>query len=454
MKRSASGQSLAIWSNQNPHDRCKMTLIFASAAQVSAMVALMTFPFSFPERRFEVPLDPSGGLPIAEVVSVLAQASGVPIERPALHLTLPTRGLGGSLTRALLSECLGPQVGLVIQPGVVVLAVDDADLAPDRRLEWKRRLDELSERSAEASKRNQYYGMRALGSFRPNDPRRPTVCLVHGINSSSGGFVHVIPLLEQAGYGVVVYDYPFNQPLADSCAQFRRDWQAFRKAVGETRPWAILAHSMGALLARSYVESQGRSERDVVSLILIAPVNQGAHVARIQPVYQMIENLMAIRSKRTSYALAQLSDGIGQAALDLMPGSAFLRQLNNSPRPVGVAYHILAGDSGVIPREVRQQAQAQLDRASRETGLLSVFSRVASRELSSLLDELTDGSGDGCVAVERTRLEGVVDHLTIHANHAELIRAPLLYPDDGPVPCQPYVLRWLQADFPDRSEKR
>jgi pimeloyl-ACP methyl ester carboxylesterase len=431
-----------------------MTLILASAAHVSAMVALMTFFPSSSERRLEIPLDPSGGLPIAEVVSVLAQASGVPIERPAVPLTLPTRGLGGSLTRALLSECLGPQVGLVMQPGVVVLAVDEADLAPDRRAEWKRRLDELTERSAEASKRHQYYGMRALGSYRPNDPRRPTVCLVHGINSTSGGFVHVIPPLEQAGYGVVVYDYPFNQPLADSCAQLRRDWLAFRKATGETRPWAILAHSMGALLARSYVESKGRTERDVASLILIAPVNQGAHVARIQPVYQMIENLIAIRSKRTSYALAQLSDGIGEAALDLLPGSAFLRQLNSSPRPEGVAYHILAGDSGIIPREVRQQAQVQLDRASRETGLLSVFSRVASRELSSLLDELTDGSGDGCVAVERTRLEGVVDHVTIHANHAELIRAPLLYPDEGPVPCMPYVLRWLRADFPDRSENR
>lgn len=429
-----------------------MTPIFASAAHLSAMVALMTFSFSLLERRLEVPLDPSGGLPIAEVVSVLAQASGVPIERPAVHLTLPTRGLEGSLTRSLLNECLGPQVGLVIQSGVVVLAIDEADLAPDRRQEWKRRLDELSERSTEASKRNQYYGMRALGSFRPNDPRRPTVCLVHGINSSSGGFVHVVPFLEQAGYGVVVYDYPFNQPLADSCAQFRRDWQAFRKAVGETRPWAILAHSMGALLARSYVESKGRAEHDVVSLILIAPVNQGAHVARIQPVLQMIESLMAIRSKRTSFALAQLSDGIGQAALDLLPGSAFLKQLNNSPRPDGVAYHILAGDSGVIPREVRQQAQIHLDRAAREKGLLSIFSRMANRELTSLLDELTDGSGDGCVAVERTRLEGVVDHLTIHANHAELIRAPLLYPDDGPVPCKPYVLCWLRADFPNRSE--
>jgi hypothetical protein len=84
--------------------------------------------------------------------------------------------------------------------------------------------------------------------------------------------------------------------------------------------------------------------------------------------------------------------------------------------------------------------------------LLSIFSRVASRELTSLLDELTDGSGDGCVAVERTRLEGAADHVTIHANHAELIRAPLLYPDEGPVACMPYVFRWLQADLKHNAQ--
>jgi hypothetical protein len=62
------------------------------------------------------------------------------------------------------------------------------------------------------------------------------------------------------------------------------------------------------------------------------------------------------------------------------------------------------------------------------------------------LDELTDGKGDGCIAVERTRLEGVADHMTIHANHVELVRGPLLYPEPGPVVCMPVVLRWLEAD--------
>jgi hypothetical protein len=124
----------------------------------------------------------------------------------------------------------------------------------------------------------------------------------------------------------------------------------------------------------------------------------------------------------------------------------FIR-LNRGSRPAGVPYHILAGSSGVIPCDVRQQAQARLDALTRTRGLVSVFSQLAAREMGPLLDELTDDTGDGCVAVDRTPLPGVNDHVTIRANHAELIRAPLLYPDPGPVACMPYVLRWLRADL-------
>ena len=124
-----------------------------------------------------------------------------------------------------------------------------------------------------------------------------------------------------------------------------------------------------------------------------------------------------------------------------------MKRINGRPRAADVPYHILAGDGGLISREIGQQARRQLGAASRDAGILGMFTQLAGREVASLLDELSDGSGDGCVAVERTRLEGVGDHATIRANHAELIRAPLLFADDGPIPCMPYVLHWLHADL-------
>ena len=63
--------------------------------------------------------------------------------------------------------------------------------------------------------------------------------------------------------------------------------------------------------------------------------------------------------------------------------------------------------------------------------------------MASSLDALTDGLGDGCVSVASTKLQGITEHKTIHANHLELIRAPLLFPEPGPVVSMPDILRWL-----------
>jgi hypothetical protein len=179
---------------------------------------------------------------------------------------------------------------------------------------------------------------------------------------------------------------------------------------------------------------------------MIAPVNQGSHIAKLQNVQQFISGVRAINDKEKSRAFAILSDGVGKAAEDLLPGSRFLEALNRRGRRSGVAYHILAGDSGIITRDGRRQIESKLVEVARVAGVFGTLARVATADLQALLDEISDGAGDGCVSVERTRLDGVADHRTIHANHAELIRAPLLFPDPGPVACMPIVLEWLKED--------
>jgi hypothetical protein len=144
--------------------------------------------------------------------------------------------------------------------------------------------------------------------------------------------------------------------------------------------------------------------------------------------------------------MLHLSEGMGEAAQDMLPGSAFLTGVNRRPRRRGVAYHIVAGDVGFLTRDARAQIEARVELVNRNAGIFGRLTQAATADLPDLLDELTDGTGVGCVAVERTRLEGVGDHVILHANHAELIRAPLLFPDPGPVACMPEVLRWLKAD--------
>jgi pimeloyl-ACP methyl ester carboxylesterase len=256
----------------------------------------------------------------------------------------------------------------------------------------------------------------------------------------------MIPWLEEAGYGIVVYDYPFNRSIAESCQCFARDWDKYRAEVKDKLPWSIVAHSMGALLARSLVEDEAAPVRGVRSLILIAPVNQGSNLAKMQTLVQLMSGLQALNGKDKTKAMMNLSDGLGQAALDMLPGSPFLKSLNGRRRRRGLPYHIIAGDRGFLTREGRAEIEGRIDLLTRNTGIFGRLTQAAAADLPDLLVELSDGTGDGCVSVDRTRLDGVADHVTIHANHAELIRAPLLFPDPGPVACMPDLLRWLKED--------
>ena len=136
-------------------------------------------------RTIEIPIGKTGEIQVSEIVSRLAKASGVAFDLPAAGLTLSTQGFAGALTRTLLSEALGPEVTISFRPGAMVIAIDERILAAARRGEWLGRLRNLGDRAAEAVRKRQAYGMHALKSFRANDPSRPTICLIHGLNSSS-----------------------------------------------------------------------------------------------------------------------------------------------------------------------------------------------------------------------------------------------------------------------------
>ncbi len=385
---------------------------------------------------------------VAEIVVGLASATGVAIERPKASLRIPMAGLGGPLSRTMLADSLGTDVAQSVEGGMLNLRIPPGRLQPGSRREWEKRLRELVGRIEREEKRRERYGMHARESYRPNDPIRPTVCLIHGLNSTSSVFWHMVGPIEEAGYGVVVYDFPYNRDLDESVEAFRRDWGEFRRRTGDRRPWAIVAHSMGALLARAYVEDDRAYAGDVASMILVAPVNRGSNLSRVQTIHQAMQGLKAVQGgPGKGEALAKIGDGLGAAAEDMTPGSAFLTGLNSRKRREGVAYHTLAGHGGFLSPVARKQIEAQLGFDGRP-GMIGGLARLALGDLPAQLDEVTEGTGDGCVSVASTRLDGVDDHVAIAANHLELIRAPLLYPEPGPVACMPYVLRWLAKDLP------
>ncbi len=255
-------------------------------------------------------------------------------------------------------------------------------------------------------------------------------------------------MLEGAGFGVLLYDYRDGQDLRDSSSEFVKDWQAFRAQSGDRRPWAIVTHSMGGLVARSYVEGDAY-QGDVTDLVMIAPPNGGAAIAKMQNLLQFLQGIKAIDSER-AMALAEIEDGLGASADDLVPGSDFLKALNSHGRRAGVNYHILAGDAGFLTREQRRRVDARIRSATKASGVFGQVTRLALGDLDSPLDEMTDGSGDGCVSLDSSRLEGVKDHEVVHANHIALVRGPLIFPEPGPVVCMPFILDRLRHLLPSR----
>ena len=397
-----------------------------------------------------IPLNAASEVDLSEVVSRLAKASGIRLDLPTSALNLPLEGRSASLTRALLGETLGKEVALIVKPGELTITLPPRLLDPTSRKEWEQRLEDLADRASREVGRRSGYGFHPRPSYRPEDPGRPTICLIHGLNSTSGVFRHLFEPLERAGYGVVSYDFPYNRDLDETSARFRRDWLEFRRNARDTRPWSIVAHSMGSLLARSYVEDDRDYARDVSSLIMIAPPNHGSSLAKAQTLLQTVQSLQALQGSRRTDPLALLGDGLGMAADDMTPGSAYLSGLNARTLREGLRYHILAGDVGYLNADARRRVESSLG----GRGLLGGLGRWLASGVSTSLDEITDGLGDGCVSVASTRLPGVADHRVLHANHLELIRAPLLFPEPGPVASMPDLLRWLAEDAAIDPQRR
>ncbi len=390
-----------------------------------------------------VALNADGEVDVAAVVNRLAEATETTMEplKLAVPVELPTLGRSRPLTVRYLTDALRPDVRVELGPEFVSFHVGPDPSNRKGGADWNRRLVELAAKTRTEADRRGRYGFRSRPSYRPNDPARPTICLIHGLNSTAAVFKHLAPALEAAGYGVVTYDFPYNRDLDETSADFGRDWSTFRRQNGETGRWIILAHSMGALLARSHVESAKDDEPvDVSALLMIAPPNHGSNLAHGQTLLQTVQTLQSVRGERRTDPLAYLGDGLGAAADDLSPGSAYLNALNARPRRSGICYRILAGDSAYLNLQSRRQVESRLSAAGRIGGL----GKLLADGLGGPLDEITDTLGDGCVSVASARLDGVPEVRVIHANHLELIRAPLVFPDPGPIASMPILLEWLK----------
>src|SRR5207249_4570272 len=99
---------------------------------------------------------------------------------------------------------------------------------------------------------------RLFGLFMPPrvDPQKPMVVLINGLDCNRGNWTPMGDLLRGEGFQVACFAYPSDQPLEDSAKLFAQNMAALRETFPNV-PLDIVAHSMGGLVARRYVEGEG-----------------------------------------------------------------------------------------------------------------------------------------------------------------------------------------------------
>jgi pimeloyl-ACP methyl ester carboxylesterase len=243
--------------------------------------------------------------------------------------------------------------------------------------------------------------------------------LVHGLDCDRANWSAVATLLQDDGYQVAYFTYPSDQPLADSERLMHDQMALLRETYPDTRVH-VLAHSMGSLVARAYVESSDYAG-GVDRLILIAPPNAGSKWAKLRLALEVEEHYHLWRHEPTWSPTWCITDGLGEAGGDLQVGSDFLRELNARPRCPSVRYTIIAGTqhpaSSIAANWVDRSAKL-VPNATRELwGFRQTYNGLkhSAEKLRTRVSK-----SDGPVSVKSTLLDGVDDVVLLPGDHTSL----------------------------------
>lgn len=256
------------------------------------------------------------------------------------------------------------------------------------------------------------------------DPRR-LVVLVHGLDEPGDVWNDLTPYLAAAGYRVARFDYENDGPIGVAAEHLGAALRDLRSAGVTTVD--LVCHSMGGLVARDTLtraglyagDAAGHADLpDVARCVMVGTPNLGSSWARIEFLAEARDQFQRwIDADRSDagHLIGWLVDGRGQAADDLLPGSAFLTELNARPLPRHVRITAVAGRATPFTAE---DAKAVLD--SRFVRALLSEKEIAETEkaVSRAIDEL----GDGPVPVDSARLPGVEDFVEVESAHQAMFR--------------------------------
>ncbi|MBX9678692.1 MAG: hypothetical protein K2X38_07995 [Gemmataceae bacterium] len=259
-----------------------------------------------------------------------------------------------------------------------------------------------------------------------------TFLFIHGlasdIDDTFGGF---IPECREKGIQCLTFEYPNQGPIIEAAERLRSDLRKLERDHPGLK-LSIIAHSMGGLVSR-YMLEVGEPPASVTDLATLGTPHHGSRLANHFELFHFARTLLADSTERR----IRLSEGLGEAAIDLRPGSNFFEKLDAAGLNRRVRYHVVIGDKGAVragelARWEEKFAAAIRRRSLRveeEQRLIAAFSN---------LDELESGKGDGAVSTASASLRGAYRQRTYPLTHVGLV----LGGSENP------VFRDLLADLP------
>jgi pimeloyl-ACP methyl ester carboxylesterase len=330
---------------------------------------------------------------------------------------IDVRGETGSLFVVALNEALGSGCRVSVDDDALVLRVDPAKLPHDCEALKRatRTFATLAAPEAAAAQAGRY----GLKFPRPLDPSRRLVVMIHGLD---GNWMPIADLLQSDGFQVAYFQYPDDQPIADSAALFTRYMTALRAAYPRM-PADVVAHSMGGLVARAYIEGDDYAG-GIDHFLMLGTPNRGTEWAKCRVALEFQEHYHQWRSDPDWRWTWAITDGLGEAGTDLKPRSEFLMTINSRPRREGVRYTIVAGSqhpaSRITSNVLEKSSNVIRGRAARWWGFRqtkAALERGAERMANKT------GASDGPVKVSRTKLKGVDDFVVLPVDHASIFCA-------------------------------
>jgi pimeloyl-ACP methyl ester carboxylesterase len=382
---------------------------------LAALIGCLAAPLNAETRQERISLH-DGHLQVHELNALLCHALRLPA-CPAQD-DVDLAGPAGPDFLYAVNACLGRGGSLRVidrSTALLTLSTDEAI----GKLDAVRRLSrvyvaETAPHATAAQARN--WGLDAPATI---DPGRPLVVLIHGLDSDRCDCAPLGELIQASGRQVAYFSYPGDQPIDDSAALLGRCLKDARSAHPNLAI-DIVAHSMGGLVARAYVEGPDYTG-GVDRMILVAPPNHGSSWARYRSLLSIQENLYLRRVNPNWHWTWLVTEGLGEAGNELLPGSEFLKRLDTQPRRAGVRYTIIAGNHSSVSRAegncVAQIADWFPTRTRGWWGFRSCYNRLESAA-DRYHTETSDN--DGPVSLASTRLSGVDDYIILPANHVSL----------------------------------